>query len=33
MQENHMPNEKIKGKNRAKKGKEKTSLEEPTVSI
>jgi hypothetical protein len=31
MQENHMPNEKIKGQNRARKGKEKTPSDEPTV--
>jgi hypothetical protein len=33
MQENHMPIEKTKGQNRARKGKEKTPSDEPTVSI
>jgi hypothetical protein len=32
MQENYMKNEKNKGQNRARKGKEKTPSDEPTVS-
>jgi hypothetical protein len=31
MQENYMQNEENKGQNRARKGKEKTSSDEPTV--